>query len=159
MNIYLAGPCDTENRTTMWKIATMLRNNIHVDHAEVYCPWELKIEDAWSYSQEDWASLVFNEDVKAIHKCDYFIMVSVGRNSTAGTNWEQGFAYALGKPIIVIQINDTPTSLMTYCGCDTFINTNIKNEEKFNKDIGFIVHLLSLSSEFWSQNKCTTVLT
>jgi hypothetical protein len=23
--------------------------------AEIYCPWELKIENAWDYSQEDWA--------------------------------------------------------------------------------------------------------
>ena len=48
---YLAGPCDTENRTSMVQIAKFLREK----GAELYCPWELKIEDAWDYSQEEWA--------------------------------------------------------------------------------------------------------
>ena len=158
MKVYLAGPCDSEHRTLMVRIANYLRNNSHVDYLELYCPWELKIEDAWSYSQEDWANLVFNEDVEAIHHCDYFIMVSCGRNSTAGTNWEQGFAYGLGKPIIVIQITDDSTSLMTYCGCDIFINTDV-NSPKFKDDMNYVIDMIHISTEEWGKNKCETTLT
>lgn len=158
MKIYLAGPCDSENRTTMWKIATILRNNIHGREVEIYCPWELKIEDAWTYSQEDWATLVFNADVEAIHNCDLFIMVSVGRNSTAGTNWEQGFAYALGKHIIVIQITNNSTSLMTYCGCDIFISTDI-NSKHFKDDMEYLIDMFDINPMYWSKDKCYTTLT
>ena len=43
MKIYLAGSCGTDRRTQMQKIATALRR---LDY-EVYCPFELKIENAW----------------------------------------------------------------------------------------------------------------
>lgn len=124
MKIYLAGPCDTENRTIMVKAGNLLRKFYHED---VYCPWELKIENAWDYSQEEWARMVFDKDIEAINDCDIMIMISVGRKSTAGTNWEQGYAYALNKPIYVIQITNEPTSLMTFWGCTCFINTDALN--------------------------------
>lgn len=124
MKIYLAGPCDTDNRTIMVKAGNLLRKFYH---EEVYCPWELKIENAWDYSQEEWARMVFDKDIEAINDCDIMIMISVGRKSTAGTNWEQGYAYALNKPIYVIQITDEPTSLMTFWGCTCFINTDALN--------------------------------
>ena len=51
MKIYLAGSCGTDRRTQMQKIATALRR---LDY-EVYCPFELKIENAWDMPQEEWA--------------------------------------------------------------------------------------------------------
>lgn len=54
-------------------------------------------------------------------------MITPGRIGSAGTNWEQGYAFATGKRIIVIQYTNHPTSLMTYCGCNTFINTSKQN--------------------------------
>ena len=121
MKIYLAGPCDTENRTTMMNIAGWLRRE---PGFEVYCPWELKIEDAWHMSQENWGAQVFWKDVEAIDNCDVFLMISLGRHSTAGTNWEQGYAYAKNKYIIVIQYTNDNTSLMTYSASDIFINSS-----------------------------------
>lgn len=118
MKIYLAGPCDTENRTMMVNIAKALRAKGH----EVHCPFELKIPNAWDMSQEEWAKAVFQSDLIAINNCDAMVSISVGRQSTAGTNWEQGFAYGLGIPCYVVQITDKPTSLMTYWGCDSFKN-------------------------------------
>lgn len=117
MKIYLAGPCDTENRTIMVKVARILREYGHYD---VYCPWELKIENAWDISQEEWARQVFEEDIKVIQECDIFFMISQGRESTAGTNWENGYAYGLNKHIVTIQITEKPTSLMTYSSASEF---------------------------------------
>lgn len=155
--IYLAGPCDTEHRSMMWKVATMLREN---GHFEVYCPWEYQVPNAWSYSQEDWAAFVYNKDIMAIQNCDFFFMVSVGRESTAGTNWEQGYAYALGKTTIVVQVNDNSTSLMTYHGCDLFVNSNFKDPSKFFDDISYIIDLLDFTpSDHWSKLPCDTTLT
>ena len=122
--IYLAGSCATEQRTDMVRIAKYLR----ICGFEVDCPFELKIPDAWDMSQEAWAHKVFDADTKAIDECDIFFMVSPGRESTAGTNWEQGYAYAKNKRVIVAQFTDKPTSLMTYCGADEFFNfTSVNN--------------------------------
>lgn len=122
MLIYLAGSCDTENRTTMVKIANQIRE---LHFCEVYCPWELKIPNAWDISQEKWAQKVFDADVKAIDESDLVVLISVGRNSTAGTNWEQGYAYGTNKSVLVFQITEETTSLMTFCGSTAFFN--VKN--------------------------------
>ena len=124
MKIYLAGPCDSENRSLMVAAAKLLRKY----KLEVYCPFELKIENAWDYPQEEWAQKVFEADVKAINECDCMLYISRGRMSSAGSNWEQGYAYALKKRIVVLQIEDAPTSLMTFCGCDLFFNIDNINE-------------------------------
>ena len=121
MKIYLAGPCDTENRYNMVQIAKVFRE---YGQYEVYCTWELKIENAWDIPQEEWARKVFEADIKAIQECDVFVMITPGRESTAGTNWENGYAYALNKHIVVIQITDKPTSLMTYSSASEFFNSS-----------------------------------
>lgn len=117
MKIYLAGSCGIERRTEMQKIAKELRK-FHT----VYCPFELKIENAWDMSQEEWAQKVFECDTMAIDSADCVVIISPGRVSTAGTNWEQGYAYAKGKPVFVFQYTKEPASLMTYCGCTNFVN-------------------------------------
>ena len=122
MKIYLAGPCDTENRYNMVQISKVFRE---YGGYEVYCPWELKIENAWDMSQEDWARAVFEADIKAIQECDTFVMITSGRESTAGTNWENGYAYALNKHIVTIQITDKSTSLMTYASASEFFNSSL----------------------------------
>ena len=117
--IYLAGSCSSEHRTFMRKIAGKLRELGET----VYCPFELKIENAWDYSQEDWAKMVFDSDIKALDEAETVIVISPGRISSAGTNWEQGYSYAKGKRVYVFQITEESTSLMTFCGCTSFRNT------------------------------------
>ena len=124
MKIYLAGNCSSENRYNMVQIAKLFRE---YGGYEIYCPWELKIENAWDIPQEIWARKVFEADIKAIQECDIFFMLSFGRESTAGTNWENGYAYALNKRIVVIQITDKPTSLMTYASANEFYNSSLAN--------------------------------
>lgn len=118
MKIYLAGSCSKQYRHRMTVLARELRGKNY----EVYCPFELKIENAWDYPQETWAQMVFDKDISAIDECDFVVMVSEGRMSSAGTNFEQGYAYAKGKPVFVFQYNDSPASLMTYCGSTMFLD-------------------------------------
>ena len=147
---YIAGPCDSTNRTFMVQVAKYLREK----GAEIYCPWELKIENAWDYSQEDWAKKVFEADVAAIDSCESVILISIGRNSTAGTNWEQGYAYAKGIPVHVIQVTNEPTSLMTYWGSASFINSD-KNYGGMKSELRWILN----NPRETNHGKCRTVLT
>ena len=120
MKIYLAGSCGSTERTQMVQIAAYLRSYGH----EVFCPFELKIPNAWDMSQEAWSKIVFDKDIEAIDNSDVMVSISVGRISTAGTNWEQGYAYAKGKLVYVFQITEEKTSLMTYCGSTVFVNSS-----------------------------------
>ena len=152
MKLYLAGPCDSEHRTLMTHIANWIEANTAY---EVYRPWELKIENTWDYTQEDWARRVFEADVDAIIASDIIISVSFGRVSSAGTNWEQGYAYGIRKPIGVIQIGGDSTSLMTYCGCSMFINSD-EDIEHINLRIKRLLDGMNYNV---GSDKCTTVLT
>ena len=82
--IYLAGSCSSEQRTIMQNVADILTELGN----KVYCPFNLKIENAWDYSQEDWSQLVFEKDLEMLDKADIVVLISPGRVSTAGTNWE-----------------------------------------------------------------------
>lgn len=154
MRIYLAGPCDSENRSMMVNAAKTIRNCN--DNIELYCPFELKIENAWDYPQEKWAQMVFDKDVEAIDNCDVMILISLGRISSAGTNWEQGYAYAKRKKIIVFQITDTPTSLMTYCGCKYFLNTS---KDQLAQDLYWVIQRIINNDIDYYTDECRTVLT
>lgn len=117
MKVYLAGSCGSDRRTHMVEIGKALRKV----GFEVYCPFELQIPNAWDMSQEAWATKVFIADTQAIDSSDVVVLISPGRISTAGTNWEQGYAYAKGKRVVVFQYTEEATSLMTYCGCHSFV--------------------------------------
>lgn len=145
--IYLAGSCSSEKRTMMQRIATRLRDCGY----EVYCPFELKIPNAWDMSQEEWAKKVFDADIAAIDGCDIFLLITPGRESTAGSNWEHGYAYAKGKYIVVIQYTDAATSLMTYCSSNQFTNVNTKYIAEDT--------ILTLHGGYDFEDKCKTVLT
>jgi len=154
MKIYLAGPCDSENRTLMMNIAQKIRTSVY-DDIELYCPFELKIENAWDYTQEVWAEKVFNADIAVIKECDAMILITPGRISSAGTNWEQGYAYALGKKVYVLQITDASTSLMTYCGCNYFANAT---KDTIFYQISAILDDIKYKFDS-GKSKCTTILT
>lgn len=146
--IYLAGSCSSDDRTIMTRVANIVR----AEGYEVYCPFELKIENAWDMSQEAWSQKVFEADTKAIDNCDIFLMITPGRLGTAGTNWEQGYAYAKDKRIVVIQYTNNDTSLMTYTSAHQFILSNEITEAALSKAI-----ITGLNSTH--KNSCGTILT
>lgn len=79
---------------------------------EVYNPSEHVISHAWDYPNTEWGLMVFQADIQAIQDCDYVVVLSYGRDSTAGTNWEAGYAYGLNKRIILVEMTDKPMSLL-----------------------------------------------
>ena len=147
IKVYLAGSCSQEKRTMMHNIAAELREYGY----EVYCPFELKIENAWDMSQEEWAKKVFEADIAAIDACNIFLMITPGRNSTAGTNWEQGYAYAKGKYIAVVQYTEDDTSLMTYSSANCFLNAEVNDIAK--------IAVWAANPSNGGNYSCTTILT
>ena len=114
-NIYLAAPFGTPNsekRRIAIKAKTILENK----KFSVYAPWEMTIKNAWDLPNNIWGKKVFEADKKAIDKCDYVILLSYGRLGTSsGINWESGYAYGIGKKVIVVELdfNDTMSLMVS----------------------------------------------
>jgi len=113
IKVYLAAPFDQCRREDMTNAINTLRNDCCV---EVYAPVEHFIPNAWDYPNDEWALMVFESDVTAINNCDILVLLSYGRLQTAGSAWEAGYAFALGKKVIVVEMNDEVASLMVSNG-------------------------------------------
>jgi len=90
-------------------------------------------------------------------------MISSGRESTAGTNWENGYAYALNKHIVTIQITNKSTSLMTYASASEFFNSSLADgletvKEVINRWERWGLHSIALNGVDGNY-VCKTVLT
>ena len=83
---------------------------------EVYRPWINIIPHAWDYPNVEWGQMVFANDITAINDADVVIVLSYGRESTAGTNWEAGYAFGIGKQVILVEMTDKVMSLMVANG-------------------------------------------
>lgn len=83
---------------------------------DVYVPHEMKIPNAWDYTMQEWGLMVFSRDVAEIDKADFVVMLSWGKENNAGAAWEIGYAFAKGKKVIVVAMNDAAQSLMILHG-------------------------------------------
>lgn len=111
--IYLASPLFTDyERQKVQRVASIWRNMGY----EVYVPMEHTIEDAWEMPNYEWAKKVFDEDVKAIQEADAVYCIYYGLYSDSGTAWKCGYAYALGKPVHLIDESNEEVSLMVING-------------------------------------------
>lgn len=77
-----------------------------------FIPHHLQIPHAWDLSLEEWAKKVFEHDFKALDEADIVLFISWGKENNSGSVWETGYAYAKGKPVIVIKMNNDVESLM-----------------------------------------------
>ena len=115
--VYLASPFFNDmERGGMQATLSALRTQ----YSEVYAPFEHTIPNAWDMSNKEWGKAVFQADIEAIKQADIVYVIDHGHYSDAGTAWECGFAYALGKEVIHCIVDITATySLMMANGCTT----------------------------------------
>ena len=112
--VYLAAPLSQDKRDDMSKAVQILREN---DMLEVYAPVEHTIPNAWNYPNNELGLMVFTEDIQAIQNSDFVVVLSYGRlTPTAGAIWEAGYAFGIGKTVIVVEMTDEIMSLMVANG-------------------------------------------
>lgn len=113
MNIYLAAPLSNDKRNDMYNALRILRDK----DLDVYAPVEHTIPHAWDYPNNEWGLMVFTEDIQAIQNSDFVVLLSYGRSApTAGATWEAGFAFGIGKNVLVVEMTDEVMSLMVANG-------------------------------------------
>lgn len=109
LKIYIAGSVAPEYRSAVNEMANRLREIGY----DVYAPLEHSIENAWDWPNDEWGLQVFRMDVEAINASDIVVVLSWGRRmTTAGTSWEHGYAYGIGKKILLVEMNNEEQSLM-----------------------------------------------
>lgn len=109
LKIYIAGSVAPEFRMSVNELTNRLRENGY----DVYAPLEHTVENAWDWPNDEWGLQIFRMDVEAINHCDIMVVLSWGRRmTTAGTSWEQGYAYGIGKKILFVEMNNEEQSLM-----------------------------------------------
>lgn len=113
MKIYLATTLQNEKRKEMTDALQILQSKGH----DVYCPVDHRIHNAWDYPNTEWGLMVFQSDLIAIQEADAVVVLSHGRlASTAGVDWEAGFAFGIGKKVILVEMTEEPMSLMVANG-------------------------------------------
>ena len=101
--VYLAAPV-TAPRDIIRSAALILKDA----GFDVYVPTDNYVDHAWEYPNDEWGLMVFQADIEAIKRSDLVVVLSYGRHSTAGTNWEAGYAFGIGKKVIVVE--ECPTN-------------------------------------------------
>lgn len=122
MKAYLAAPFFNQNERYIYaRVIDYLR---HAEMLDLYVPQEHTVEDAWNLSNSDWAWKVFREDVRALDEAAIVYVLNFGMYSDSGTAWEAGYAYAKGKQIVNILVNqkDNVYSLMMVNGSSRLVD-------------------------------------
>lgn len=98
---YIAAPFFSRaDRDNAIRAAEILRSK----GIQTYLPLEHKIENAWDLPNFEWGRQVFNADIQAINQADTVIVLSYGRIASAGTSWEAGYAYGIGKRVLIVEM-------------------------------------------------------
>ena len=84
---------------------------------EVFSPREHDIPDE-TVGTSEWSRKTFLVDKNGIDWSDCLVMLYWSNYSDTGTAWECGYAYATGKPVIVIHLGDS-SNLMIHEGSHT----------------------------------------
>ena len=115
MKIYIASPLFTpEEKQVINQVAGVL----HRHGFETYLPMEHGVPDAWFYTNAVWAKKMFDLDVRAIDECDAVLCIYYGMNSDSGTSWEVGYAYGIGKTVVIYHAYDTEVEIGSLMICN-----------------------------------------
>lgn len=133
INVYIAAPIVGLNDETTLEINSIkqtFRNMQEHGYIEFYDPKAHGVPNAWGMSMSEWAHCIFTLDVVAIDRADWVVVCDYGRQGTAGTAWEAGYAFGKGKKIVIIEMAETDAdySVMMRGCCANYIS---KKDFKF----------------------------
>ena len=161
MKFYLAGPVvtkDPEIKKQMDTLEEVIENlklpelspgepDMRDDYPQVYRPGRHKVPNAWGIDIQTWGQCVFTMDVVAIDDCDWMVLADYGRNATAGTSWEAGYAFARGVKILVVQMPGVEESSLMTQGCAA----NIVKFEDFTAGLSLDEKDWRIWDAYWAQ--------
>lgn len=104
MKAYLAAPIvgilESWNRDIQ-----LVKDILVASGVKVFDPRDHGVTNAWGMSHEEWGRAIFAQDTLMIKNSDWLVVCDFGRKSTAGTAWEVGYGFGIGKNILQIVMN------------------------------------------------------
>ena len=107
--IYLAGPFFNEEELTVIQRAEQILLERGFD---IYSP-RLHGDREHEFQSPQWSAETFRMDRDAIDESDLVLMIYHSNYSDTGTAWECGYAYAKGKPVVVVHVGES-SNLMVH---------------------------------------------
>ena len=107
--IYIAGPFFNEEELEAVRKAEQILLGRGFD---IYSP-RLHEDREHDFQSAQWSAQTFQMDRDAIDESDLMLMIYHGNYSDTGTAWECGYAYAKGKPVVVVHLGDS-SNLMVH---------------------------------------------
>lgn len=120
--IYLASPFFNKKEKL---IKEMVRQHLIDVGFELHDPQTPSSPSSWENDNPTWGAYTFNKDIESIQNSTYVVAIDWGLYGDCGTAWEIGYAYAIGKPVLVLVPAETlplPHSLMVANGSINFIS-------------------------------------
>ena len=149
IKIYLAAPIVGISDDWKNKIATV-RQILKYTFKNVYDPSEHGVSNAWGMTMEEWSKCIFALDVVAIDNCDWVVVCDFGRDNTAGTAWEVGYAFGKEKKILIIKMADDSTNysvMMNGCSSNSISFEKFINQKAFDDISNLFVERGRLQAE------------
>lgn len=82
---------------------------------EVFVPHEHKIPNADKMDNNLWAACVMQMDKENLENSDWIVVLTFGKTgNNAGVAWEAGYAYGIGKKILIVKMNKEIESMMMW---------------------------------------------
>lgn len=89
---------------------------------EVFVPHEHKIDSAYTLSNFAWSKAVQDMDVKNLVAADVVVLLTFGKTgNNGGVCWEAGYAYGIGKPLVIVKQNKKVESFMMMFSCSAIL--------------------------------------
>lgn len=132
MRLYLAGPFfDDEQVNRIERIEKALDANKTV--SDYFSPRNSNVNDGAEIGSSQWSKDVFQLDVDEIKKADAVIAIIdyVDDNVDSGTAFEIGYAFAIGKPVVLFHEKEAIVNLMLSNGSKSYL-TKVSDVESFD---------------------------
>lgn len=89
----------------------------------VFVPHEHKIDPDNEMPNYLWSKTVQQMDVKNLCNSDYVVLLTFGKTgNNGGVCWEAGYAYGIGKPLIIVKENKKVESFMMMFSCYAIVD-------------------------------------
>lgn len=127
MKIYLASPFFNEKELEAVKKAEKI---LAARGFDVFSPRLHEVRD-YRAGTAEWSKQTFENDRANICSADAVVMLYFGNYSDSGTAWECGYAFALGKPVVTVQLG-RDSNLMIHESSGRSITLEELNTYDFN---------------------------
>lgn len=136
IKIYIAAPIVGIPQDWKEKINCVMDKLKEAAFLKIYNPAEHGVPNAWGMTMEEWSKCIFALDCVAIDDCDWVVVCDFGREMTAGTAWEAGYAFGKDKKIFIIRMaenEDNYSVMLNGCSANAinymdFISARINEE-------------------------------